>query len=187
MDSELLSEGIGDHWYGVIDAVEWFKGFIGASCVKTRRIQLNLRLTTRFVIRQFIAISLMISLLWGSVYAQSSVAAIPGSFKDFNGLITGHHSADGADVEGRLAVFGDSDTTLLRYGNTSNFSYAAAFSGASNIIGHTLTDGTLPSVVVAGKLVYPSRPVIEGGNLIVTAEGDTKNTVEFKAGKKTDL
>ena len=99
-----------------------------------------------------------------------------GSFKDYNAVILGNHKATGADVEGRLAIRGDSDT------RGKNFSYGAAYSGASNLMGEHLVDTSIPTVMLAGKMLYDGTPIIEKGNLVLTEDADEKNTINFAEG-----
>ncbi|WP_073591017.1 collagen-binding domain-containing protein [Anaerocolumna xylanovorans] len=92
-----------------------------------------------------------------------------GGFADYNAVILGNHSATSADVEGRIAVRGNSET-----GIDNGFSYAASYSGyATVLMGNILnkTDSAslaIPSVLVGGKVILnPAKiTIIEGGDLV---------------------
>ncbi len=130
---------------------------------------MNRRNVTKKTYKKYLVYLVILSIVFSFIinvngYARPEIEDINfGSFKDYNALILGEHTANSADVEGRLAIRGNSDTSA---GN--NFTYAGAFSGAFNLIGETLVDISIPSILLGGKMLYNGPPVVEGGNVIIS-------------------
>ncbi|MCI2172127.1 SpaA isopeptide-forming pilin-related protein [Schleiferilactobacillus perolens] len=100
----------------------------------------------------------------------------------YNVVLSGDHSADGADTEGAMAIQGNSTIPATnRYGNgNTNFNYAGFFNGSgggsNDVESHPLTDQHRIALLMGGEI----HKYGEGGHALVSGQaGQGQNNGYF--------